>query len=104
MFKLLHVIIILLILQLPTPLMACGQEVQIANKPEGLRKINRVGPNDLDLTTQDRLKWKSVLNWCDECDERAKPFTESFEGRHGGISVFPIGKNQYIVDVNPNVA
>ena len=45
------------------------------------------------------MKWKSVLNWCDECDERAKPFTQSDEGQYGGIFVIPIGAKQYIVDI-----
>jgi hypothetical protein len=100
MFAMFRTVLFLLVVYLPLPLIACGPEVQIVKKPEGLRKINRVGPNDLDLTAQDRLKWKSVLNWCDECDDRARPFTESFGGRHGGISVIPIGNKQYIVDVN----
>jgi hypothetical protein len=93
------ILIILFILQLPLPLMACGPDVRIVKKPEGLRTKNP-DPSHPDLTTQDRLKWKSVLNWCDECDERAKPFTQSDDGQYGSIDIIPIGANQYIVDIN----
>jgi hypothetical protein len=98
MFKVFRMITMLLILYFPLPLMACGPEIRIVKKPEGLRYENP-DPTHPDLTTQDRLKWKSVLNWCDECDERAKPFTQSDEGQYGGIFVIPIGSNQYIVDI-----
>jgi hypothetical protein len=99
MFMTFRVIIILLILQLPLPLMACGPDLRIAKKPQGLRNENPDSGNSIYLTTQDRTKWKSVLNWCDECDERAKPFTQSDDGKYGSIFVYPIGDNQYIIDV-----
>lgn len=97
MLTLFRIMLILLIICLPLPLMACGPDTQIVNKPEGLRKDNP-DPTLTDLTAKDRQKWKSVLNWCDECDERAK-YTESYEGRFGGIFIYPIGDNQYIVDI-----
>lgn len=97
MFTLIRIVLIFLIVHLPLPLMACGPETQIVKKPEGLRKENP-DPSHTDLTTKDRQKWKSVLNWCDECDERAR-YTESYEGQFGGIFIHPIGGNQYIVDI-----
>lgn len=97
MFTPFRIVLILLIIHLPLPLMACGPVTQIVKKPEGLRKDNP-DPTHTDLTAKDRQKWKSVLNWCDECDERAK-YTESYEGRFGGIFIYPIGDNQYIVDI-----
>ncbi len=98
MFALFKVVLFLWIIYLPLPLMACGPKVQFAKKPEGLRKENP-DPAHPYLTTSDRLKWKSVLNWCDECDERARPFTESNKKMYGRIFVEPIGGNQYIVDI-----
>jgi hypothetical protein len=92
------ILIVLLILESPLPLMACGPDVRIVKKPEGLRYQNP-DPSNPDLNTQDRLKWKTVLNWCDECDERAKPLTQSYDGIDGGILTYPIGSNQYIVDI-----
>ncbi|MBI5062506.1 MAG: hypothetical protein HZB87_03290, partial [Desulfatitalea sp.] len=52
-----------------------------------------------DLTANDRLIWKTALNWPDGCDERAKFHTEKFDGEYGLISTYPIGGNQFIVDV-----
>jgi hypothetical protein len=92
-------LLISLIALLPTPLTACGPEVQIVKKPEGLRK-NNPDPSNPVLTTEDRLRWKSVLNWCDECDERFKGITGSYDERDGRIQTYPIGDNQYIVDIS----
>lgn len=99
MSTLFRMVLFLWIIYLPLPLMACGPKFQIAKKPEGLRK-NNPDPTNPYLTTQDRLMWKSVLNWCDECDERARPFTESNEKKDGRIFVNPMGSNQYIVDIH----
>ncbi len=52
-----------------------------------------------NLNPQDRMQWKSVLHWCDDCDRRAKPFTQSDGGKNGGIFIYPIGENQYIADI-----
>lgn len=90
------VIIFLLVVNFPLPLLAGGTEAN-TRKPEGLKKTDITTCKN--LTTRDRIKWKSVLNWCDECDERAKPFTQSNGGRNGGIFIYPIGDNQYIVDI-----
>jgi hypothetical protein len=101
MFKLFQMIIFLMILQLPLPLMACGPGVRIVKKPEGLRNENP-DPSNPFLNAEDRLKWKSVLNWCDECDERSRLYLERFgedDGTDGGIFIYPIGANQYLVDI-----
>ncbi|MBT8341188.1 MAG: hypothetical protein KJP07_14320 [Desulfatitalea sp.] len=98
MFVLMRMMLIFLIIYLPLPLMACGPETQIVKKPEGLRMIGDANTS-YRFNSKDRQKWKSVLNWCDECDERAKPFTESDDGINGGMYIYPIGDNQYIVDI-----
>lgn len=98
MFTLFRMALILLIVCLPLPVTACGPKVQIVKKPVGLRKENP-DPTHPYLTAGDRSKWKSVLNWCDECDKKAKPFTEAFDGKYGTIFIAPIGDNQYIVDI-----
>jgi hypothetical protein len=57
-------------------------------------------PSNNRFRPQDRKIWKSVLNWCDECDERSSHFTENEDDpTWGGIHVYPIGGNNYIVDV-----
>lgn len=45
------------------------------------------------LTVEDRKKWRSVLKWCDECDERAinGSIMAISEGRNGNMLVIPIG-------------
>jgi hypothetical protein len=101
MFTLFRIVLMLLIISLPLPLTACGPGTQIVKKPEGLLKSN--SGLSYDLSSKDRQKWKSVLNWCDECDARAKPYIDHLEkygGRHGGIFIYSIGDNQYIVDIN----
>lgn len=101
MFRLIRINLVLLVLFLPLPLMACGPEVRIVKKPKGLRYENP-NPFNPDMNAQDRLKWKSVLNWCDECDERSRLYLERFgqdDGTNGGLFIYPIGHNQYIVDI-----
>ena len=101
MFRLFRIILVLLVLLLPLPLMACGPEVHIVKKPKGLRNENP-DPFHPYMNAQDRLKWKSVLNWCDECDERSRLYLERFgqdDGTNGGVFIYPIGHNQYIVDI-----
>ncbi|MBT8341190.1 MAG: hypothetical protein KJP07_14330 [Desulfatitalea sp.] len=97
MFVLVRMVFFLMIC-LPLPLLACGPETQIVKKPEGLPLIGDSNAS-YSFNAKDRQKWKSVLNWCDECDERAKPFTESHNGINGGMNIYPIGDNQYIVDI-----
>jgi hypothetical protein len=80
------------------PMISFAQEVHSVKKPKGLIKKN-IDPYSGSLNTKDRMKWKQVLNWCDECDERAKFHTEANDGEFGMIWVLPIGGNQYIVDV-----
>jgi hypothetical protein len=98
MHNLYRILLFLLIVHIPFPIAACGSQINIAEKPEGLRYVNR-DPSNYYLTTSDRLKWKLVLNWSDECDERARPALESSEGRYGRIFVNAIGEKQYIVDI-----
>jgi hypothetical protein len=81
------------------PASACGPDVQIVRKPEGLRKTNP-GPSRF-LTAKDREMWRSVLNWPDECEQRSRPFRDREGGWiHEGIFIYPIGENNYIVDVH----
>ncbi|MFZ1983297.1 MAG: DUF4087 domain-containing protein, partial [Desulfatitalea sp.] len=56
-------------------------------------------PFHSDLTAEDRRLCKSLLNWNDECDERAKFHTESLDGAYGLILTYPIAQNQFIIDV-----
>lgn len=101
MIHLFRWVLILLIFCLTLPVIACGSETRIVKKPEGLRKENS-DPANSHLTAQDRMKWKSVLNWCDECDERSRIYRERFgtdDGLRGGIDIYPIGDNQYVVDI-----
>jgi hypothetical protein len=80
------------------PASACGSDVQIVKKPEGLRKTNP-GPSRF-LTAKDREMWRSVLNWPDECEQRSRPALDREGGwHHEGIFIYPIGENNYIVDV-----
>jgi hypothetical protein len=81
------------------PASACGSDVQIVKKPEGLRKTNP-GPSRF-LTAKDREMWRSVLNWPDECEQRSRFFRDREGGWvHEGIFIYPIGENNYIVDVH----
>jgi hypothetical protein len=90
--------IILLLISFPFPLIACGSDVLIVKKPADWTAIKPY-PAYPFLTAKDRMRWKSVLHWCDECDERAKPYLESTDGRNGGIFIYPLGANQYLVDI-----
>lgn len=98
MFALFRFIAIMAIVCLPFRLMACGSDLQVAKKPEGLRMK---GPDQFhpDLTYRDRQLWKSVLHWEDECDERARPATQDDDGDHGWINIYPIGGRQYVADI-----
>jgi hypothetical protein len=103
--RMLVVCLICLILCWPdtTPASACGSDVQIVKKPEGLRKTNP-GPSKY-LTANDREMWRSVLNWPDECEQRRGPALDSESGwMHAGIFIDPIGENNYIVDVECTMA
>ncbi len=93
-----RIVMLLMLIFFPQQLLSAENQAHIIKRPEGLRKENPDSSNPC-LTTQDRVKWKSVLNWCDECDERARPFTESNDGRYGGIFVYPLKGNQYVVDI-----
>ena len=91
--------ILLLIVLLALPAIASDYVVYVEKKPVGLRKSN---PNNDDLTVQDRKLWKSVLHWCDECDERAKRYMErwgDFDESHGGIYIYPLTASDYLVDI-----
>jgi hypothetical protein len=102
MFAIVRIVLMLLIIYLPLPLMACGSQTQIVKKPEGLKTKDDPGTS-YGFSAKDRQKWKSVLHWCDECDKRAKPYLERFgkgDGENGGMSIYPIGDDQYIVDIN----
>lgn len=103
MFTLIKIMLIFFIVYIPLPLMACGSKTQTVKKTQSLRKENP-DPGNSYLTHQDRLKWKTVLQWCDECDDRAGFVIKSSEGDRGGISIIPLGKDesgrdQYLVDV-----
>jgi hypothetical protein len=77
---------------------ACGSDVQIVKKPGGLRKTNP-GPSRF-LRAKDRELWRSVLNWPDECEQRSRAARDIEGGwMHEGIFIYPIGENNYIVDV-----
>ena len=95
MRSLVGIMCVLALLYLPFPLIACDAPVRVEKKPVGLKTAGPDEPN-YDLTVQDRAMWKSVLHWCDECDERAR-------GR-GGIAVYPIKEGQYIVAVDCETA
>ncbi len=90
------ILMFLLILCCPQYLWA--REVQVTERPEGLR-METADPFHPHLSARDRLLWKSVLKWPDECDARASFVTESNDGEYGLISTYPIGKNEFIVDV-----
>jgi hypothetical protein len=79
--------------------LAGGADVHIVKKPDGLRNENP-DPSHPHLTAKDRALWKSVLGWCNECEERATPYIKAYDERYGGILIYPIGENQYIVDIN----
>jgi hypothetical protein len=80
------------------PASACGSDVQIVKKPEGLRMTNP-GPSKY-LTAKDREMWRSVLNWPDECEQRSRFFRDREGGWvHEGIFIDSLGENNYIVDV-----
>jgi hypothetical protein len=51
------------------------------------------------LTLQDRVNWKSVINWCNECDRRAAPTTHDNRGSRGGITFYPLGDSKYLLDI-----
>lgn len=99
------IISIFMVLLLSLPVFAeCVSTPRIEKKPDGLRKENP-DPSKY-LTLEDRNMWKSVLKWCDECDERAmeSPTITNAEGRYGGIFVDPLDNNQYIVFVTCRTA
>lgn len=98
MSSIFRVILLVLVLCWPYLVMSGGQEVQVAKRPQELRMASP-DPFHPDLTAKDRQIWKSVLHWSDECDERASFHTESSDGEYGLISTYPIGQNQFIVDV-----
>jgi hypothetical protein len=89
---------LLLTVPLLSPLTACGSDVLIVKKPADWTSVKPY-PAYPFLTAKDRMRWKSVLHWCDECDERAEPYLESNDGKNGGIFIYPIGDNQYIADI-----
>lgn len=91
--------IILLVVLLPLPAIASEYDAHTVKKPVGLKKSNL---NNDELTVQDRKLWKSVLKWCDECDERAKGYMTrwgSFDESYGGIYTYHLSANQYVVDI-----
>ena len=88
----------LALVYLPFPLIACDSPVRVEKKPVGLRTAGPEEPN-YDLTVQDRLLWRSVLHWCDECEERSTPPLEHLNDRWPGIAVYPLKEGQYIVAV-----
>lgn len=100
MLAILRILISVILVFLPLHTIASDSVIHIEKKPAGLRKVN--SDKEPYLTVQDRLLWKSVLHWCDECEERAKRYMErwgNIDESSGGISVYPLNENQYIVDV-----
>jgi hypothetical protein len=93
-----RMVVTLVITNLLLPWMACGSERHIAKRPEGLRMENP-DPSDPYLTPKDRALWKSTLNWCDECDERAGFSIPDEDRDNGWIFIYPIGDKQYIVKI-----
>lgn len=96
MLQILKILIFIILVLLPLPSMANDSMVNIEKKPAGLRKANPY-KSDAELTAKDRLLWKSVLHWCDECDERARRYTEDGSGR---VFVYPLSDMEYIVEVD----
>lgn len=96
MLLILRALIFVIFILHPLIIIAGEPVMHIEKRPAGLRKANPY-ESDPELTTQDRLLWKSVLHWCDECDERASRYTEEGFGR---IFVYPLSQNEYIVEVN----
>ncbi len=97
MLLIIRIILFLALLALPKG--ASEYTMHAEKKPVGLRKS---APDGNDLTFQDRKLWKSVLKWCDECDERAKRYMTRwgrFDESYGGIHTYQLSANQYIVDV-----
>jgi hypothetical protein len=102
MRSILAIISALVMIYLPfSSMAACDSPAHSEKKPAGLRTASSDEPN-YDLTPQDRIMWKSVLHWCDECDERASFVTQ--QGGRGGILIYPINKTQYIVAVECEMA
>jgi hypothetical protein len=92
--------IIVVMVFLPLHTIASDSVIHIEKKPAGLRKSEP--GKDLELTVSDRLLWKSILHWCDECEERSKRFRERLgdvDESFGGIAVYPLNEKQYLVDV-----
>ena len=101
MRSIVRMVCVLALVSLPFRLVACDSPVHAEKKPVGLRTAGPDEPN-YDLTVQDRAMWKSVLHWCDECDERASFVTQ--QGGRGGIAIYPLNKTQYIVVVECEMA
>ena len=97
MLSTLRFVAVVVIVLFPFSLLADEAAVHIDKKPPGLRIS--VPDKDPELTVSDRLLWKSILHWCDECEERSKPSSEYFDEHHGKIYTYPLNKTQYIVDV-----
>jgi hypothetical protein len=95
----LRIVSVLSIVCLPYASMAaCDSPVHVEKKPVGLKTASPLEPR-YDLTVEDRLLWRSVLRWCDECEERSKPAPEHTDQRRGDIVVYALKEGQYIVAV-----
>jgi hypothetical protein len=90
--------VLVALVYLPFRLIACDSPVRVEKKPVGLRTAGPNEPN-YNLTVQDRLLWRSVLHWCDECEERSMPSPEYINDRRAGVIVYPLKEGQYIVVV-----
>jgi hypothetical protein len=96
MLQIRKALIFIILVLLPLPSIANDSMVNVKKKPAGLRKANPY-KSDAEMTAKDRLLWKSVLHWCDECDERAQRYTEDGSGR---VFVYPLSDTEYIVEVD----
>jgi hypothetical protein len=97
MWSIVRIIVFLLIVSLHFPSIACDTVVRAEKKPQSLRTTGPDGGRQ--LTFQDRLLWRSVLGWCDECEERATPPPEYFDKDYGHVFILPLTDTEYIVDV-----
>ncbi len=103
MRSILAIISTLVMIYLPfSSMAACDSPVHVEKKPVGLRKAIPGKTGIRELTPQDRIMWKSVLHWCDECDEKASFVTQ--QGVRGGIAVYSLNETQDIVAVECEMA
>jgi|GEM_PF-670427 len=61
-----------------------------------------VDPTQKDIPYSARPAWRMLLGWPDECEEAFQRFTQGAENS-GGITVYPLGDEQYLVVVLCNL-